>query len=56
MVAHRIDHVGVAAIAPAGLFVWAKFVEVPKDAAVFEAVGQHGTELSLPGKDGKLGP
>src|ERR1700693_5523257 len=33
--------VGVASMLAPGLFVWAKFVDVPKDAAVFEAVGQQ---------------
>jgi cytochrome c oxidase subunit 2 len=38
------------------LFVWAKFVDVPKDAVVIEAVGQqwHWT-YRFPGADGKLG-
>jgi len=39
-----------------GLFVWAKFVDVPKDAVVVEAVGQQWNwAFRLPGKDGKLG-
>ena len=39
-----------------GLFVWAKFVNVPKDAAVVEAVGQQWHwSYRFPGKDGKLG-
>ena len=48
--------VGVAAMLAPGLFVWAKFVQVPEDAAVVEAVGQqwHWT-FRFPGKDGKLG-
>ena len=39
-----------------GLFVWAKFVDVPEEAHVVEAVGQqwHWT-FRLPGEDGKLG-
>jgi cytochrome c oxidase subunit 2 len=38
------------------LFVWAKFVDVPPDAAVFEVVGQQWTwSFRFPGKDGKLG-
>jgi cytochrome c oxidase subunit 2 len=51
-----ITSVGVAAMLAPGLFVWANFVEVPKDAAVVEAIGQqwHWT-YRLPGKDGKLG-
>jgi cytochrome c oxidase subunit 2 len=48
--------VGVAAMLAPGLFVWAKFVDVPKDAAVFEAVGkQWYWSYRFPGKDGKLG-
>ena len=48
--------VGVAAMLAPGLFVWAKFVEVPKDAAVFEALGkQWYWSYRFPGKDGKLG-
>jgi cytochrome c oxidase subunit 2 len=48
--------VGVAAMLAPGLFVWAKFVEVPKDAAVFEALGQQWNwSFRFPGKDGKLG-
>ena len=39
-----------------GLFVWAKFVDVPEEAHVVEAVGQqwHWT-FRMPGEDGKLG-
>ena len=39
-----------------GLFVWAKFVDVPEEAHVVEAVGQqwHWT-YRYPGEDGKLG-
>ena len=48
--------VGVAAMLAPGLFVWAKFVDVPEDAAVFEAVGQQWHwRFRFPGKDGKLG-
>ena len=48
--------VGVAAMLTPGLFVWAKFVDVPEEAHVVEAVGQqwHWT-YRLPGEDGKLG-
>ena len=48
--------VGVAAMLTPGLFVWAKFVEVPEDAHVVEAVGQqwHWT-FRYPGDDGKFG-
>ncbi len=48
--------VGVAAMLAPGLFVWAKFVDVPEDAAVVEALGQQWHwRYRLPGKDGKLG-
>jgi len=48
--------VGVAAMLTPGLFVWAKFVDVPEEAHVVEAVGQqwHWT-YRFPGEDGKLG-
>ena len=47
---------GVAAMLTPGLFVWAKFVDVPEEAHVVEAVGQqwHWT-FRYPGEDGKLG-
>jgi cytochrome c oxidase subunit 2 len=48
--------VGIAAMLAPGLFVWAKFVDVPEDAAVVEAVGQQWHwSYRFPGKDGKLG-
>ena len=48
--------VGVIAMLAPGLFVWAKFVEVPKDAAVFEVVGkQWHWGFRFPGADGVLG-
>ncbi len=48
--------VGVVAMLAPGLFVWAKFVEVPKDAAVFEVMGkQWYWGFRFPGKDGVLG-
>ncbi|MCH9695471.1 MAG: c-type cytochrome [Gammaproteobacteria bacterium] len=48
--------VGVAAMLTPGLFVWAKFVDVPEEAHVVEAVGQqwHWT-FRYPGEDGRLG-
>ena len=48
--------VGVAAMLTPGLFVWAKFVEVPDDAHVVEAIGQqwHWT-FRYPGADGRFG-
>jgi cytochrome c oxidase subunit II len=51
-----VTTVGVVAMLAPGLFVWAKFVEVPKDAAVFEALGkQWHWSFRFPGKDGVLG-
>src|SRR5262245_20598765 len=51
-----VTSVGVAAMLTPGLFVWAKFVTVPKDAAVVEAVGQQWTwSYRFPGRDGELG-
>jgi cytochrome c oxidase subunit 2 len=48
--------VGVVAMLAPGLAVWAKFVDVPKDAAVVEAVGkQWQWSYRFPGADGKLG-
>jgi cytochrome c oxidase subunit 2 len=48
--------VGVAAMLTPGLFVWAKFVEVPEEAHEVEAVGQqwHWT-FRYPGADGRFG-
>ncbi len=48
--------IGVAAMLTPGLFVWGKFVDVPEDAHIVEAVGQqwHWT-FRYPGEDGKLG-
>jgi len=48
--------VGIAALLAPGLLVWAKFVDVPQDASVFEAVGkQWHWSYRFPGADGKLG-
>ena len=48
--------VGVVAMLAPGLLVWAKFVDVPKDAAVFEVVGkQWYWGYRFPGNDGVLG-
>jgi cytochrome c oxidase subunit 2 len=48
--------IGVAAMLAPGLVVWAKFVDVPQDAAVVEVVGQQWHwSYRLPGADGKLG-
>lgn len=51
-----ITSVGVAAMLAPGLFVWAKFVDPPEDAAHFEVLGQqwHWT-FRFPGEDGQLG-
>lgn len=51
-----VTSVGVVAMLTPGLFVWAKFVNVPDDAAIVEAVGQQWNwSYRLPGKDGVLG-
>jgi cytochrome c oxidase subunit II len=48
--------VGVAAMLAPGLVVWARFVDVPKDAIEVEALGQQWHWMyRFPGKDGKLG-
>jgi cytochrome c oxidase subunit 2 len=48
--------VGVAAMLAPGLFVWNDFVNVPKEAHSFEAVGQQWHwGFRFPGQDGKLG-
>ena len=51
-----ITAVGVALMLTPGLFVWAKFVDVPDEAHVVEAIGQqwHWT-YRMPGDDGKFG-
>jgi cytochrome c oxidase subunit 2 len=51
-----VTSLGVAAMLTPGLFVWAKFVTVPKEATVVEALGQQWTwSYRLPGRDGVLG-
>jgi cytochrome c oxidase subunit 2 len=51
-----VTTVGVVAMLAPGLFVWAKFVDPPADAAVVEAVGrQWHWSYRFPGQDGKLG-
>ena len=48
--------IGIAALLAPGLIAWKKFVTVPKDAMVFEAVGQQWQwGFRLPGRDGVLG-
>lgn len=51
-----LTSVGVAAMLAPGLIVWAKFVTVPKEAALVEVVGQQWTwSYRFPGRDGMLG-
>ncbi len=48
--------VGVVAMLAPGLFVWAKFVNVPEGAAIVEVVGQQWNwSFRFPGADGVLG-
>jgi cytochrome c oxidase subunit 2 len=51
-----LTSLGVIAMLAPGLVVWAKFVTVPDDADVVEAVGQQWSwSFRLPGADGVLG-
>jgi cytochrome c oxidase subunit II len=51
-----ITTIGVAAMLAPGLFVWAKFVDVPEGAAEVEALGrQWGWSFRYPGNDGQFG-
>jgi cytochrome c oxidase subunit 2 len=51
-----VTTVGVVAMLAPGLFAWAKFIDVPKDAAIFEVVGrQWNFNYRFPGQDGVLG-
>jgi cytochrome c oxidase subunit 2 len=51
-----LTSVGVAAMLTPGLFAWAKFIDVPKDASVLEVIGrQWNFNYRLPGEDGVLG-
>lgn len=51
-----ITAVGVAAMLAPGLFVWAKFVEVPDGASEVEVLGrQWGWSYRYPGADGQFG-
>jgi len=51
-----ITTVGIAAMLAPGLSVWAKFVNVPQDAAIVEVLGQQWNwSYRFPGKDGALG-
>ena len=48
--------VGIAALLAPGLIAWNEYVTVPKNAAVFEAVGQQWQwSFRFPGRDGVLG-
>ncbi|MFQ5983197.1 MAG: cytochrome-c oxidase, partial [Woeseiaceae bacterium] len=48
--------IGVAAMLTPGLFVWAKFVQVPEGATEIEVVGQQWRwSYRLPGNDGEFG-
>ena len=48
--------IGVAAMLTPGLFVWAKFVNVPEGAIEIEAIGQQWQwTFRLPGEDGEFG-
>lgn len=51
-----VTTIGVAAMLAPGLWVWAKFVDVPDDAHEVEAVGQQWHwSYRLPGADGEFG-
>jgi cytochrome c oxidase subunit II len=51
-----LTSIGVVAMLAPGLVVWAKFVTVPDDATVVEALGQQWSwSFRLPGEDGVLG-
>lgn len=51
-----VTSIGIVIMLAPGLFVYAKFVDIPKHAFVFEAVGhQWQWTFRFPGKDGVLG-
>lgn len=51
-----LTSVGIVAMLVPGLYVWAEFVDIPKDALTLEAVGQQWQwSFRFPGKDGKFG-
>jgi cytochrome c oxidase subunit 2 len=51
-----ITTIGIGVMLAPGLNIWAKFVNVPADAALVEVLGQQWHwQYRLPGKDGKLG-
>lgn len=51
-----VTTLGVAAMLTPGLFVWAEFIDVPRDATIVEAIGQQWNwSYRFPGNDGALG-
>lgn len=51
-----LTSVGIVAMLVPGLYVWAKFIDIPKDALTLEAVGQQWQwSFRFPGEDGKFG-
>jgi cytochrome c oxidase, subunit II len=51
-----LTSVGIVAMLVPGLYVWAQFINVPKDALTLEVVGQQWQwSFRFPGKDGVLG-
>ena len=51
-----VTSIGIVAMLTPGLYVWAKFVDTPEDADVFEVVGkQWSWSYRFPGEDGALG-
>ena len=51
-----VTSIGVVAMLAPGLFVWGKFVVVPKEATIVEVVGQQWHwSFRLPGANGELG-
>lgn len=51
-----VTTIGVAAMLAPGLWVWAKFVNVPENAQEIEAIGQQWHwSYRLPGEDGEFG-
>lgn len=51
-----VTTIGVAAMLAPGLFVWAKFIDVPADAMEVEVVAQQWNwTYRFPGRDGRLG-
>ena len=51
-----LTSVGIVAMLVPGLYVWAKFVDIPKDALTVEAVGQQWQwSFRFSGQDGRMG-